>query len=249
MGVFRHAVKALLVAALMIGCGRQEGEGKVVREVFDLTFHPVPAQTLRLGNPEGGPDEQRRTVKVGAFWISEREITTTQFSRFLNATQHTWEGCPGMTRRGETWYPLPDRTEHPVTHVSLADARAFCRWAEPLLKHPVRLPEESEWEAAARAGLDGTPYPWGWEPPEDRAAMDLEGPISTGSFTANRYGLFDLAGNVWEWCEPEADGTAFCRGGSWAERDPRMIQIHVRRAFPATYRDGDVGFRVVVELD
>jgi sulfatase modifying factor 1 len=120
-----------------------------------------------------------------------------------------WAWTPGANWRrpfgpGST---IGDRPEHPVVHVAFEDAEAYAEWAGG------RLPTEAEWEFAARGGLDATRYTWGDEPegPDARRANYWHGEFPwkaspgygrtapVGSFPANGYGLFDMAGNVWEW--------------------------------------------------
>lgn len=148
---------------------------------------------------------------------------------------------------------IDELAEHPVVHVSYEDAVAYCRWAR------CTLPTEAEWEIAARGGLDGADFTWGDGDPQESAPLAntwqgafpwenraIDGWVRTspvGSYPPNGYGLYDMAGNVWEWTDDwytdqpgqEALTSACCvprnpRGGMEASSyDPRQPHLRIPR--------------------
>jgi serine/threonine-protein kinase len=196
----------------------------------------VPAGTLVMGSLDGEVDEAPvHSVTVDAFYIDVFEVTNRLYRECVEA-----RACPqpfsNRSQRRDPYYGSPEYEQYPVVFVSYQGAAAFCAW------RGARLPSEAEWEKAARGGLEGEAYPWGNEDPvctpgaQDGANHDRCTPAETwpvGSFAPNGYGLYDLAGNVWEWTadwydnnyDPEAQslnptgpGTGLARvlrGGAW----------------------------------
>lgn len=200
----------------------------------------IPGGRYRLGSDEHYAEERpARDIDVPAFAIDRTPVTNAAFARFVAETGHVtaaekadppgsamfartagpvdlhdpsnwWRFGPGASWRepdgpGSSIAGLED---HPVVHVGWEDATAFAAWAGK------RLPDEPEWEAAARGGLVGAKYAWGdeWSPdgrlmanvwtgsfPWYFAREGSPGTTAVGSFPANGHGLVDLIGNVWEW--------------------------------------------------
>ena len=167
----------------------------------------IPGGEFRMGNrkwnePLGG--YLGHTVHVDAFYIDKYEVTNAQFKAFVDANP-PWQkdNIPDKYHNGDYlshWtrnsYPS-GKGDHPVEHVSWYAAMAYAQWAGK------RLPTEAEWEKAARGGLEGKNYPWG------NTFNDADDTTPGGRYAPNGYGLYDMAGNVWEWCLDEWDASYF----------------------------------------
>jgi formylglycine-generating enzyme required for sulfatase activity len=200
------------------------------------------------------PEHETRTGLAGGFEMGSLEVTVAQFVAYLNgAGREDYPETVQIEQAGGGGYRARAGTSRQaVAEVTMADARAYGQWRTRRDGRTVRLPTEAEWETAARGGVDGAPYPWGWGGRGSQLArFDAAGPaVRGGRYPANGFGLYDMAGNLYEWCAPgpeEVAGQAVARGGSWAERDPQRLQVGHRQLFPADYRGRDVGFRLVRE--
>lgn len=154
----------------------------------------IPAGEFEMGNDYGDTDERPvHTVYLDAFYMYQTEVTNAMYA--LCVEDGVCDPPDG------TYYSDPAYNDHPVVNVSWYDSEDYCRWAGG------RLPTEAEWEKAARGGLVGAVFPWGNSYPvctpgaENGAQYNkCDGPtVPVGSFAPNGYGLYDMAGNVWEW--------------------------------------------------
>lgn len=206
-----------------------------------------PAGTYRIGSREAADASGARTVAVPSFRVQRTEVTVGQFVRCLSQTRpDPLYESPQIAYEKDRYVAIVDRLL-PVAYVTLDEAMAYAEWAGRKRGATVRLPYPDEWEIAARGGTGGIRYPWGWAAPTGRAQFDAAGPALVGQYGPNTMGLYDMAGNVAEWCLPtnSAAPTAMALGGSWAERAPMMLRVFQRTPFPRTYRNADVGFRVI----
>jgi len=158
-------------------------------------------------------------VVLDNYYIDQYEVTNAEFAGFLNDQGNQMES--GTTwldyedddvlilKLGEDWRPKSGFDNHPVIEVTWFGARAYCQWRD------ARLPTEAEWEKAARGGLQGKLYSWGNDfedergnfcdsnCPSEEAFLEYDDSFAytapVGSYESNGYGLYDMAGNVWEW--------------------------------------------------
>jgi len=160
----------------------------------------IPAGEFQMGSNDYDDEKPVHTVYVDAFYMDKYEVTVGQYKKFIQATGHRAPDWSDVSKYSPT-------DNHPIVYVSWEDAQAYCKWAGK------RLPTEAEWEKAARGGLVGKKYPWGDEAPDaggkyranyyvgnNGTADGYEYCAPVGSFPPNGYGLYDMAGNVWEWC-------------------------------------------------
>ena len=172
----------------------------------------IPAGQFQMGSidDEAYNDEQPvHTVHLDAFFMDEHEVTNLEYKEFLLENPR-WQKSRIDTRFHsghylKHWsgnnYPS-GKANHPVTYVSWYAAMAYAEWAGK------RLPTEAEWEYAARGGVAGKKYPSGKNTISTREAnyaKHVGDTTAVGRYAANGYGLYDMAGNVWEWCLDEYD--------------------------------------------
>jgi formylglycine-generating enzyme required for sulfatase activity len=243
----------------------------------------IPAGEFSMGDHfnEGMIDEKPvHTVYLDDFYIDAYEVTNAQYAQFLNrygkntdAAGHELLEIGSIEKVGNTYKPKLGYENHPVTYVSWYGAAAYAQF------YGKRLPTEAEWEKAARGGLVGKRYPWGDNITHDDANYDGTGgkdkwneTSPVGSFAPNGYGLYDMAGNVWEWCADEYDSGYYSksprnnpkgpgvvitfknndftnvntrrvlRGGTW-DNYPLYLRCAIRRLNEPTYTNFSLGFR------
>ena len=224
----------------------------------------IPAGEFRMGSPaseEGrrGTEGPLRRVAVGPFALGRHEVMRSEYAAFVMATgRGSGDGCFGWdgrewSRNAEMSWREPGFAQggdHPAVCVSWRDAQAYAAWLSGETGKSYRLPSESEWEYAARAGTTTARY-WGTGSDDQcgyangadaqmASRFNLPGVVgcndgairtaSAGSYGANDFGLFDILGNVWEWVADcwhadyggaPSDGSAWTVGGNCGRRVSR----------------------------
>lgn len=217
-----------------------------------LAYLGDPRELDHMVDIPGGEFKQGKDAEstyVMAYRIGRYPVTNAQYARFLadnpfRPVPHTDEAWaePYNWDPQKRTYP-EGKANHPVVLVSWEDARAYCEWAG------VRLPNEEEWEKAAR-GEDGRTYPWGDKFDPQRANVRESGigsttPVGAYPNGASPYGVHDCAGNVWEWTiSRSGESQIVIRGGSWNFR-AEDARCFARDYSHANHRSNRIGFRVV----
>lgn len=213
-----------------------------------MTMAYIPAGVFLMGGEEvyRAPIHE---VYLDAFWMDEHEVTYGQYKKFMEEARHYYD----VSGEGE---------DHPAIYISWYGAQAYCEWAGR------RLPTEAEWEKAARGELDEKKYPWGDKEPvcDDRAENGAQFSSCDGrsvpvkSFSGNGYGLYDMAGNVYEWVSdwkdsgyyenspaenPQGPASGYLRvlrGGAWDLQSYKMRVAERDEEYPSD-SSYNIGFR------
>ena len=250
----------------------QEKAIKIPREKFTnsigIEFASIPAGKFLMGSPatekERSPNETQHEVTLTqGFWMGVYEVTQAQYEQVMGKNPSEFKGAT-----------------LPVETVSYKDALAFCKKlsdlpAEKAAGRKYRLPTEAEWEYCCRAGTS-TPFHFGNELNGTQANCDgnnrrpygttQKGPFlgktsPVGSYPANAWGLYDMHGNVWEWCQdrydsypkqsvtdprgPEVGSICVSRGGSWYNEAAGCRSAN-RYWYDPSIRNSGVGFRLAL---
>jgi formylglycine-generating enzyme required for sulfatase activity len=251
----------------------------------------IPAGEFLMGSdPQkdkdaGDNEKPQHRVHLPDFYIGKAPVTNVQFEAFVRAKGHKTtaekEGS-GWALKGSEWeqvkgadwhHPggpktgIVQKADHPVVQVSWEDAGAFCTWLSEVSGQAFRLPTEAEWEKAAR-GTNGRLYPWGNEAPDasrcnfNREVGDTTPVDKYPTGATPDFGVLDMAGNVWEWCNdwyaadyytnapehnppgPPTGQYRVLRGGCW-NYSQRFVRAAVRDRDSSAFGYDHIGFRCV----
>lgn len=245
----------------------------------EYKFRYCPAGTFTMGSPESESDRdddetQCRVTLTNGFWMLETEVTQAMWKSAMGSNP-SWFSSTG---KGSSAVSGMNTSNFPVEHVSWEDCQEFVEKLNSLGVAPkgfkFRLPTEAEWEYACRAGTT-TAYFWGSSLNGDKANCNGDFPYGTstkgkflnrttevGSYAANPWGVYDMHGNVWEWCEDRygaydalkrplnpinVTGGSFqvLHGGSW-NRSAKYCRSANRDADGPANRYDYYGFRLVL---
>ncbi len=213
-----------------------------VRVATNLIRHPEDGKLMSL--VEAGITRlgaQAVATWLAGFYLDVHPTTNADYARFVGATDHPPPEQWGGNR------PEPECADHPVVGVSWRDARAYASWAAKL------LPTAAQWEKAAR-GPQGMVYPWGDQASPARcnvreSRVKATTPVDWYDNGVSPYGIYDLCGNVWEWCASVGPrGLWQVRGGAFSAPLHRAVPSASAELAPDTRRD-DLGFRCAMSLD
>jgi sulfatase modifying factor 1 len=234
----------------------------MIRSVMSPELVIIPAGSFLMGSDQGQENEQPvHRVWIDAFAIGKFPVTNREYKIYVED-----KAAPAPPFWTEPMFAHPEK---PVVGVTWDDATAYCRWLSERLGRAFRLPTEAEWERAVRGERDGALYPWGDEPPWERAYSGIDsetgGPQPVGVGEPNGFGLYDMSEGVHEWCSdyfdyhyyryapeknpqgPASGQRRASRGGSWRHRI-KFSRCAARSSLPPGFKYSDYGFRIALTL-
>jgi len=182
----------------------------------------------------------------------QKQVTITRpfYLGIYEVTQSQWKAIMGTNPTSYTF-----QSNWPVTSVSWDDCQEYIKRLNTMGIGTFRLPTEAEWEYACRAGST-TRFPWGHDPTYGflgeyawykESVGNWKCPHTVGKLKPNAWGLYDMHGNVWEWCEDYNSGSCPVRGGSWYNY-PEFCRSASRDTMTYWYKNDRVGFRLARDL-
>jgi len=251
--------------------------GQFIETPIDSMLVYMEGGQLRMGNKHGENDENpSKRIKINSFFIGKYEVSNIEFVDFLNTKGNQYEGNSIWINTDGNWNDLKCRIyvkdsifkvevgfeNYPVNFVNWYAANAYCKWKGG------RLPTEAEWEYAAKGGKIGKKYKsnkgfsvddFAWHKLNSESKWH-----QSGTKKPNDTGLYDILGNLWEWCNdyykedyynfrpknnptgPTSGDYRVVRGGSWTN-GPEMISTSNRNALNPNSNKINLGFRIVFD--
>ncbi len=253
-----------------------------VRKLFEPQLIYVKGGQFTMGDDLRSEEERpAHVVNLSGFYIGKYEVTVAQFREFIEKSayvtdaekeglSYVWDGANLIYgKNGVTWRDdvygnrRVNEEDHPVIHVSRNDAEAYCKWLSQQTGKKYRLPTEAEWEYAAKGGIRHDKFIFsggnemgnvGWY-----AGNSGQKTHPVGKKKPNGLGVYDMSGNVWEWCSdwyalykpdtvtnpqgPATGENGILRGGAWRFFDTRTRCTSRRDTQPA-FNGSGIGFRV-----
>jgi formylglycine-generating enzyme required for sulfatase activity len=251
-----YLLLALPLAALVVLAWAQDKprSREPITNSLKMKFVLIPAGKFMMGSPESekdrNPNEKQHEVEIKEpFFLGIHEVRVGDFRAFADDAGYQTEAEKAGDK--ETWKnAIADQTdEHPVVRVSWNDAQAFCAWLSKKEGTQYRLPTEAEWEYACRAGTKTRFYNGDdYEGLKEVANVGYYTTLPVGQLKANAFGLYDMHGNVYEWCQDlyeEGGKDRVIRGGGWDWCDYRAnCRSAARGLREPSQRHDYLGFRV-----
>ncbi len=236
--------------------------------MMDPKMINIQGGTYIVGVPEAPHSvlhkwEKSRKIKMETYSIADTSVTVGMFMEYIREVSETIPShFAHMTAQAD---------DLPANGLSWLDAVAYARWIRKKTGNPYRLPTNYEWEVAARGGLENKKYPWGNGDPEGRCDYAIKNadnqPLPVRSYAPNAYGLYDMAGNIWNWCsdlwinytfnDPPVNAptqlspemNVILRGGSFMTADINYLMCGCVHEDPPDLRHACLGMRLACDED